>query len=154
MAFPTTRTPGGPDKGRPASPVRTSGSSLSGGRDKGRPASPVRAAPVLVLCAVVTVALVCAAGTRAQLVLSALFCGWALSPFVGLWLCHSGSRSSTRRRVDTATTAIAIVSVAFYVLNALRPLPAPHAFPYLVWPAASWVAVIVIYAASRRPART
>src|SRR5881398_2105241 len=99
-----------------------------------------RSLVIVGVCACICVALIIAASRRSPVLLAVLFCGWVLSPFLGLLWCQSRARSAgASRTVNGASVILSLGSVGFYVLNAIRPLPAARALPYLGWPALSWI---------------
>ena len=93
----------------------------------------------------VCLALMVVAGRQSPILLAVLFCGWVLSPFLGLALCFgTAERLARRTGVDAAIMALSIASGAFYALIAVRPPPTARAAPYLLAPAVSWLLVGVI----------
>ena len=99
----------------------------------------------LALSAAVCLALMVAAGRQSPLLLATLFCGWVLSPFLGLGLCfRAAARLMRRTGVDASIAVFSIASAAFYAFIVVRPLPTARALPYLVAPAVAWLLVAMI----------
>lgn len=78
-----------------------------------------------------------------SVILLALFTGWVLAPFVALlW-------ANTRAMLRGVTVAVALGSLAVYGYDAWRP-PAKAAAAFLMVPLASWVAIAIAAAVTRR----
>jgi hypothetical protein len=104
-------------------------------------------AVTLAVAAATCLGLMVVAGRESPVLLAVLFCGWVLLPFLGLALCFGAAKRLVRTTgVDAAIMGLSIVSVAFYALIAVKPLPAPRAAPYLLAPAVSWLFIGVITA--------
>jgi len=93
-------------------------------------------------CAIISVVLMVAATLKAPLVLMILFVAWTLAPFIGMMALMSKPQGMiANRRRTRCTLAISVASVMFYGFVLISPLPTPHALPYLLWPALSWLIV-------------
>jgi hypothetical protein len=104
-------------------------------------------AVALAISAAACLVLMIIAGRQSPLVLAVLFGGWVVLPFFGMAVCHvAAGRTQLRVRIDAVILALSVASVAFYAVNAIRPLPTARALPYLLVPVLSWLVIALIAA--------
>jgi hypothetical protein len=88
--------------------------------------------------------------------LMAMFLGWVLSPYVGLWSLNARARAwspSARRTLQYATLLVSLVALGRYVWVVVWPLKAQPASTFMIVPFVSWIAIGVVAVLVMRASR-
>ena len=81
---------------------------------------------------------------------------WVLAPFLALAVAHAASKrwpEIARARLSRAILIVALGSLAVYGADALHPLAAKAAVPFVIVPAAAWLVLAIAIAAARLSAK-
>jgi hypothetical protein len=88
------------------------------------------------------------AGQRTPRFLLLIMAGWVLSPYLLLAALDrfSARTSATRAALYGVTMCVAAASLIVYGADAIRPLAARSAVPYVLVPPASWAVIAIVLA--------